>query len=48
MKVCNFVYLSFQSHTPSTEQLNQSILMMITNVDSSMKKEWVNKLKPTH
>ena len=48
MKVRNFVYLSFQSLTQSTEQLNPSKLMMITNAEYSSKKEWVNKLKLIH
>ncbi len=39
---------SSQSHTQSTEQLNPSILTMITSAEYSLKKEWDNKLKLIH
>jgi hypothetical protein len=48
MKVSNILNFSFQSLIQFTEQLNQLILMMITNVEYFSKKEWVNKFKLIH
>ncbi len=45
MKVHIMSYFSLVSHTHSTEQLNRSTSMMITDSEYSLKKEWVKKLK---
>ncbi len=45
MKVLTYCYGSSVSHIHYTEPLNHSTSMMITDVEFSLKKEWVRKLK---